>query len=136
MEDEVPVEVTVPGEAIVIRFRPTAAEAVLRSAEKTFRARGNYRLSVFAAVKMSDEPVEKTHERLLVAAQLSTIQKSGNKKFYVCTAASELYNQRFSFWKDGYQGEVEEHYSVDIGNPPDLAAVEKFLEAFTETEEW
>lgn len=48
-----------------------------------------------------------------------------------CTTAQKLLDLGFSFEKDGYDGEPNEHYSVILGDPPTLEDAERFVSAFT-----
>lgn len=129
-------EVFVPRDALVIRFRPTDPERVLGWAVKTYRRTGYYRLSVFADAAQSGEDPHSLRSRLLAAAEADGIDPNRNKRYYVCAAASLLYDNGFHFFKDGLSNEPAEHYSVDLGNEPSLRDVERFLEAFTSAEEW
>lgn len=120
----------VPRDAVVIRFRPTAPEDVLRSAGKWFRFTGIYGLSVFADGAHEGESDEDVIERLLKASEMSNIDPMKNKKYYVCTKAGNIMDAGFSFDKDGDDDERPEHYTVDMGEQPTLEVVERFLEAF------
>lgn len=56
MQPEFPGEpAEVPEDALVIRFRPTAPDRALASAEKEYRRIGRHRLSVFADVARAEE---------------------------------------------------------------------------------
>lgn len=107
-------------DALVMRFRPTAADALLRQAEKTFRFQGAYRLSVFADAARPEETETSLIRRLLRAAELSQISVDGNPKFWLCASAGQLMDDGFRFVKDNYAGEEPEHYSIDLGNQPTL----------------
>lgn len=135
-----PLEADVPPQATVIRFRPTEPERVLASASKEYRrlaAEGRaprYLLSVFAAVPMESEDEPAVIDRLVDAAGLSHIQLDGHRKVFICSRASQLYQAQFKFYKDGDEDELEEHYSVDLGEEPTLDDVRRFLEQFDRTE--
>lgn len=119
-----------PRDALVIRFRPVGSEEVLRSAGKWYRYTGHYRLSVFAATPLEGESEADLRARLLKASELGGIDPAGNKKYYVCARAAELYDRGFLFCKDGDDDEVDEHYSVDLGPAPTIDDVARFLAAF------
>lgn len=123
--------VDLPGDAIVIRFRPTTPESVLRSAEKEARRTdGRFGLSVFAAVAREGETSQEVISRLLKASELGGIDCESNPKYFVCTRAGELLSRGFTFCKDGDDDEVAEHYTVDLGAEPSLDDVGRFLEVF------
>jgi hypothetical protein len=131
METEIPGEaVEVPGDALVIRFRPTAPEAVFGRAEKEFRRVGRYRLSVFAALRAAGETDAELEQRLLKVADLSGMNPADHPKYYVCARAEELQRRGLVFYKDRDDDEMDEHYSVDLGTDSPRENVEKFLEAF------
>ena len=120
----------VSADALVIRFRPTAADSVWRSAEKEFKRIGRYRLSVFADVPVEGETDFELRVRLLRASELR-IDPAGNPKYFVCARAGDLLDRGFTFWRDGDDDEeADEHYSVDLGTAPTVEDVERFLEAF------
>lgn len=123
-------QATVAPEALVIRFRPTSPEHVLNSALKEYRYSGYYRLSVFADVNQEGEGDAELRARLVKASELSGIDPSSNKKYFVCTRAQKLLERKFTFWKDGDEDEVEEHYSVDLGAQPTIDDVGRFLGVF------
>jgi hypothetical protein len=125
------VRVDLPGEAIVIRFRPTTPDSVLRSAEKEARRTGGrFGLSVFAAVARAGETSQEVISRLLKASELGGIDSESNPKYFVCTRTEELLSRGFTFCKDGDDDEVAEHYTVDLGPQPSLEDVNRFLEVF------
>lgn len=134
--DNVAEDIRLPDDALVIRFSPVTAEAVLRRAQLAHRESGSYRLSVFAAQAAEDETPEQLRARLLASAELDGIDPARNKKYYLCSSASKLYERGFKFVKDGLTGEPAEHYSVDVGPDPGLNDIERFLEAFESVEEW
>jgi len=136
MQTEIPGEaVDVPGEALVIRFRPTEPGSVLKRASLEFRRIGRYRLSVFAAVKHSGETDADLRRRLLKASELSVIGSANHREYYVCTRAEELLARGLAFYKDGDDDERDEHYSVDLGTDATHEDVERFLEVFGPAEE-
>jgi hypothetical protein len=116
-------------DAIVIRFTPKTPEGVWRRAELEERRIGRRRLSVFAAEIKKGETEEMALRRLLDASELQGIAPENNPKYFVCTRASKLSSQGFTFWKDGGD-EVEEHYSVDLGDEATPQDAERFLQAF------
>jgi hypothetical protein len=119
-----------PGEALVIRFRPTAPDSVLRSATNEFRRTGRYGASVFATVRRPSETDEALRRRLLAVAELVGMTPEKHPKYYVCTQAEELIRRGFVFYKDGDDDEEDEHYSVDLGTDATLDDAERFLGAF------
>lgn len=122
-------------DAIVIRFRPKEPQSVLDSALKEYRNSGYYRLSVFADTRRPNEDDAAVKLRLVQAAGLSKINLSGQKKFFVCTRAGRLTELGFEFVKDEYDGELEEHYSVDLGSTePELGLIVRFLGPFDQEE--
>lgn len=44
--------------------------------------------------------------------------------------AGDLLQAGFRFVKDGYDGEVAEHYSVELGEAPGIDDAERFVEQF------
>jgi hypothetical protein len=115
-------------EAVVIRFRPTELDSVVRGAQKEHRRTGFHRLSVFAAAPQPDETQEQTEARLVRAAELEGINLESNSKYWVARRG-EL--AAFEFHKDGDDGECPEHYSVDLGAAEGLAnACRDFLGKF------
>ena len=105
-------------DALVIRLRPLDPEAMLRQAGKAYREMGHHRLSVFADKRRADEEEADLITRPLNAAELSGVLRSGNPKFWFCQRAANLLDDEFRFVKDGYDGEVHEHWSIDLGNEP------------------
>ena len=97
MEAESPgTAVSVPDDALVIRFRPTDPQAVLKRAELEFRRVGRYQLSVFAAARASGESDADLRQRLLKVAELSGMNPANHRKYYVCTRAEELLKRGLS----------------------------------------
>ena len=125
----VPLPADLPGDAIVVRFPPATAEGALRRAERDSRLSGAYRLSVFVGVAQGGEGNDEVIERLLRASELS-IDPVSNRKFFVCSRADRLAREGFTLVKDGYEGELAEHFSVDLGPGPTLEDVQRFLGAF------
>lgn len=123
----------------MIRFSPFSAAGVAKSARTSSRHYMDpdnpdepkiYRSSVFADVRRPDETRDDLLGRLLKAAELSHMQMDRNKYFTI-GEASTLLQEGFTFWKDGYEGEVSEHYSVDFGpEEPQEPDAERFLRAF------
>jgi hypothetical protein len=127
--------VAVPGDALVIRFRPTDPDAVLRKATSEHRRTGRYGASVFATVRLPGESETVTRRRLLAVAELSGMKPENNPKYYVCANAEELTRRGFVFYKDGDDDERDEHYSVDLGADATRDDAERFLGAFGPAEE-
>lgn len=129
-------EVAVPGDAVVVRFRPTTADSVRNSALKEYRRAGHYGCSVFADVAHENETEADVIARLLQVAELDGISADTNPRFYVCGSARNLLDQGFVFMKDDDRSdEPAEHYCVNLGdNEPELEAVERFLSQFDRTE--
>lgn len=124
-------QVQVPPDALVIRFRPTDPAKVLEWAAKEHRRSGHYRLSVFAAAPGPGGAGAAVQARLLKASELAGIDPAGNAKYFVCTHARQLLDRGFTFWKDDDDpDEPAEHYSVDLGETPTLGVVRRFLEPF------
>lgn len=129
MED---VQVEVPDDAVVIRFRPTDPERVLASAEKEHRRTGRYGCSVFAVQPFEGETESQVIARLLAAADLVGMTVDRHNKYWVCTRAKELLTEGFTFCKDGDDDELPEHYSVVLGAEPTIEDAERFLSAFSD----
>jgi len=127
-----PVPVNIAGDAIVIRFTPATASKVLQRAELSYRRTGRWFSSVFADSKRSGEVEEDVIKRLLRASELSAIKPDRNPKYYLCSRAECIIERSFTFEKDGYEGEVPEHYSVDLGENPTIEDAQRFLDAFDE----
>ncbi|GAA1080505.1 hypothetical protein F4556_005003 [Kitasatospora gansuensis] len=124
--------------AVVIRFRPIARDRLEYHANLAKIESGRFGLSVFADTSKDDEDLDATTERLLRAAEVD-INKAMNPWYLRCPAASDLIGHGFTFWKDGNPGEIEEHYSVDIGvERPilDIRHVDLFVEAFSYRGSW
>jgi hypothetical protein len=127
------VQADVPDDAVVIRFRPIDPQSVLNSAEKEARRTGGrWGASVFADVPRPGESQEDVIARLLVASELSGIDPKGNRKYFVCAQAKELLDRGFTFWKDEDDDELQEHYSVVLGESPSVDDAVRFLEPFGE----
>lgn len=136
----VPVEeagepVAVPSDALVIRFRPIAPDAVLRRAVNEFKRTGRHGASVFATTGRAGESDSAMRRRLLAVAELAGMSPENHPKYYVCAHARELIRRGFVFYKDGDDDERDEHYSVDLGPAATLDDAERFLEAFGPAEE-
>lgn len=127
---EGPNDVAVPGDALVIRFRPTDPDSVLRRAGQEQRRTGRRGASVFAAVKLPGESDETLRRRLLAVAELVGMKPDDHPKFYTCAKAEELIRRGFVFYKDGDDDEKDEHYSVDLGADATRDDAERFLGAF------
>jgi hypothetical protein len=123
-------DVVVPDDALVIRFRPTDPDSVLRRAGQEFQRTGRHGASVFVAARMPGESDAELKHRLLAVAELVGMNPENHPKFYVCARAGELYSRRFVFYKDGDDDEKDEHYSVDLGTEAVRGDAERFLGAF------
>jgi hypothetical protein len=122
--------VAIADDAIVIRFRPSAADRALASAEKENVRVGHAGLSVFASQPLEGETEDETHSRLLGAAQLDRVVLAKNPKFYVCARASEITALGFRFLKDDEPNELPEHYCIDLGLDPTVDTVQRLLSRF------
>lgn len=122
-------QVELPRDAVVIRFRPVEPSRVMEWAAKEHRRTGRYRLWVFASVRGPGQSDEAAEARLLHAAGLAGIDLARQSKYFVCTAGA-LLDAGFTFWKDEEPGEMAEHYSVDLGEQLTLAVVNRFLGQF------
>ena len=118
---------------VVIRFSPGLASAILQKASVLHRLRGLYGVSVFARDKPDvwpDMSEDEQIESLLSAAELQGIKPETNEKYWFCAYAGTLRSRGFKFLKLDFEGEVPEHYSVDLGTSPDLSTAEVFASAF------
>jgi hypothetical protein len=127
--------VEVPGDALVIRFRPTNPDRVMASVLDAYKLYGRYQASAFAAAAVSGETETDLRRRLLAVADIAGMTQDRHPKYYVCTRAEELLRRGFTFWKDGDDDEDDEHYSVDFGTAVTRDDVEKFLGVFGPAEE-
>jgi hypothetical protein len=126
----VPTRVQLPGDALVIRFAPVTAAKVLEKAERLARVSdGAYLASVFVGLPRDGETDDQRLARVLAATQTDFDPKK-NRNVFVCTRADSLLSRNFAFVKDGYEGEIPEHYSVDLGSAPTLEDAQRFLDAF------
>jgi hypothetical protein len=130
-----PGAVAIPGDALVVRFRPTAPESVLKRAATAFKLTGRHDASVFATVRRPGETTSAMRRRLLAVAELSGMTPENHPKYYVCAQAEELIRRGFAFYRDGDDDERDEHYSVDLGRDATLDDAERFLGAFGPAEE-
>lgn len=128
-------EVSVPGDAVVVRFSPFGPERTLARARTEYDRVGHYRVSVFVGLREEGEDQASIIQRLLEAAELGGIQPTNNPKYMLCAEASKITAAGFTFHKydedDPDLGfEQDEHYSVDLGEEPTLEDAERFLEPF------
>lgn len=123
-------------DAVVIRFRPTDPDAVLRWAVKEHRRTGRYAVSVFADIQRAAEDRRAVIGRLLRVAQLSGIDPSSNRNVWICTSAERILEEGFTFHKDEEEDELREHYSVDLGEQPNVDDVRRLLGTFATQQEW
>ena len=100
----------------------------MRSAENWLKRSGVAGLSVFADVAKPGENDDDVALRLVQAAALANIGLERNKNYY-WTTAGKLLEQGFRFTKDEDDGELEEHFTIDLGKV-DMDNVVRFLEAF------
>jgi hypothetical protein len=120
-----------PGrDALVVRFVPIEPKHLLRSAKRVYKKYGVNHLSVFAGSRRQGETVDDLIARLLNAAELSGISASLNHTFWFCSAASDLMDDGFCFVKDEYDGELDEHYSINLGNSPTIQDTERLAAHF------
>ena len=117
-------------DALVIRFRPITAAAVLSSAQKEARRSGKYRISVFADAPRVDETEDSLIDRLLRASELTGVSRDGNPKYWLCARAGELLVLGYAFVKDGYDSEIPEHYSIDLGQGPTVEDTQLLVAQF------
>lgn len=113
-------DVELPTNAIVVRFTPITPEGLVRSANRAFQESGHYRVSVFADTPRPEEDLVDVLRRLFAAADLSQIDPERNDRFFLCARSGDITQLGFTFVKDGYDGEVPEHWSVDLGSAPTL----------------
>jgi hypothetical protein len=121
-----------PGDALVVRFAPSTPENVLKRLERDARRSDTdqHLASVFVGTrKTPDESDDEVLARVLRATETDFTPES-NPNFFVCARAEALQAQDFGFVKDGYAGEIPEHFSVDFGTSPTLEDVERFLGTF------
>jgi hypothetical protein len=123
MDPELP-----PEDAFVVRFNPVQPEAVLRKVRLEARRAGHHGASVFADSAKDGETEDDVIDRLLGAAELSHI--SDVRRYHLCAPAAELRARGFKFIKDQYDGELDEHYCVVLGDDPNEDDVALFLDAF------
>lgn len=117
----------------MIRFTPVTAERVLARAKQDARrsgGKGKFTASVFADHARGDEAREELIRRLLRASELEGIAPERNPHYWRCSTAQELLDRGFTFDKDEYPGERPEHYSVILGENPQLEDAQRFLDAF------
>jgi hypothetical protein len=91
-----------------------------------------YRLSVWIGSPREGETEREVLQRLVVAAGLGglRVDEERNRVLWRSTVG-ELLDQGFTFKKDGYPDEPDEHYSVDLGPAgPTREVVERFVKAF------
>ena len=138
--------VEVPRSAIILRFAPSAPERVIDYLEGQNDKYGHseyfdqpyYRLSVFVTELHRGEPRADAIGRLLRTAGGPGGIRLRNNPYFFSGDAADLIDHEFTFHKDGYDGEIEEHYSVDLGlgelEPFEVEAargpVERFLSGF------
>lgn len=118
-------------DALVIRFSPASAPKLLEKAELQYRFKGLYVVSVFASDAHWPEMTQEDHfEALLVASEMQGIDPAKNKKFWYCSHAGRLRESGFSFLKLDFDGELAEHYSIQLGDPASMEDAERFVAAF------
>ncbi|BBZ38738.1 hypothetical protein MCNS_18010 [Mycobacterium conspicuum] len=93
--------------------------------------KGHHTASVWADRPRPGETREDVIRRLLEATELHGLDPARNPHLWSCTSAQKLLDEGFSFEKDEYEGEPDEHYSVVLGDPPTLEDTTRFAEAFT-----
>lgn len=122
-----------PG-GVVLRFSPVSPDSVLEKARDNHLLYGGdddprFFSSVFVLRSPADAADEDLHRELLAAAQLSHIYPGNNRLYFVCQA-SAIYELGFTFKKDRYDGESENHYSVDLGPSPTSDDASRLVSAF------
>lgn len=122
-------------DALVIRFEPIQPDLLLRHVKKINKRYGAHRASVFADITREDETHDELVTRLLEVAQLEGIVAANNHVYWCCEPASLLIDDGFHFVKDRYDGEEDEHYSIDLGDSPSIEDTSK-LAAHFEPREW
>jgi hypothetical protein len=123
-------------DALVIRLRPLKPEAMLEQAKKAFRDGGHHYLSVYSDKRRDDETEADLVTRLLNAAEVSNILRANNPKYWFCQKASDLLDDGFIFVKDGYDGEMPEHWSIDLGENPTVADTTRLSGHFPDSRKW
>jgi hypothetical protein len=121
-------------DAVVLRFSPMSPQGVLdRAAKDARRSEGNghHTASVWADHARPGEEREQVLARILDATELHGLDPARNPSLWWCSSAQELLDRSFTFEKDHYDGEPEQHYSVVLGYPPTLEDAQRFVEAFT-----
>lgn len=98
---------------------------LVAATEKGFTA------SVWADHASTDATEQGVIARLLTATELHGLAADRNPRYWWCSTAQELVDRQFSFERDEYDGEPDEHSSVVLGDPPTLEDAERFVEAFT-----
>ncbi|MGO9286205.1 MAG: hypothetical protein ACLP75_25435 [Mycobacterium sp.] len=111
-----------------------SAERVLARAAQDARrsdGKGHHTASVWADRARPGETREELIDRLLAISELHGVVATNNPDYWRCSTARELTDNRFTFEKDGWPGEPDEHYSVVLGSPPQLEDAQRFVSAFT-----
>lgn len=117
--------------AVVIRFAPNSANGLMKSASNAGRHSGHFRVSVFASTRLHNESEDSVIDRLLTASELGGISALSNTKYFLCSTAEDVEALGYAFVKDGYDGEIPEHYSIDFGREPSLEDAQKLSDTFT-----
>ncbi|WP_341258116.1 hypothetical protein [Gordonia malaquae] len=68
-------------------------------------------------------------EPLLITPELGESDPERNKKFWYCSRAGKLRESGFTIMKLDFEGEVPDHYSVQLGDPAELTDAERFVAA-------
>jgi len=116
--------------ATVIRFSPIGAEAILKKAGQAHRHCGAHLVSVFASDPYPDENQDEVVARILAASELQDVKPETNKKFWWLAEAGLLYDSGYSLRKYGFEGEIPEHFSIDLGNSPTIEDAKRISELF------
>ena len=109
-------------------------EGVLNRAKLDARrstGKGHHTASVWAAHAERGETRDQVISRLLQVTELHGLDPARNVHLWWCASAQDLLDRGFTFEKDEYDGEPEEHYSVVLGDPPTLEDAKRFVAAFT-----
>jgi len=130
-----------PDEAVVIRFTPCSAQGMLRAAARCHAKYGRNGVSFYADVPRHpesfpglpsyQETVDDLLLRILTAAEMHGINPETNQKFWYCSSAGLIRSAGFEFSKLGYEGEIAEHWSIDLGKTPTEEDTERISALFT-----
>ena len=126
----------IESEAIVVRFQPFTPENLFNRIDSDFQRTKKYRASCFVGIPLRHESSEMTVQKILAAAELGGIRKANNLKYIYCIRAEILLNAGFAILKDGDEGEIEAHFSIDFGETLLEADCQKMLDCFQGKGRW